>query len=97
MPLVVCTLHWYFDERHLADVMAEMQRRGPPRLRGFIDDGSGAFMLREGTHRINAAHRLGVAPVLVCVPWWRSRRSLVNARHAARIRGLTFDKWSLEV
>lgn len=90
--LIVCPLHWYFRPAHLADVEAEMVRRGPPHLRGYLDRETGVFLLREGTHRVRAAHRLGLAPTLVAGPWWRSRQRLQNARVAARTRGLLFDR-----
>ncbi len=67
-----------------------MLRRGPPRLRGYMDEEVGVFLLREGTHRIWAAYRLGVVPVLVPIPWWRARARLVSARVAAATRGLHF-------
>lgn len=89
--MLVCPLHWYFSTDHLADVEAEMLRRGPPELRGYLDEQTGAFLLREGTHRVRAAHRLGVVLVLVPIPWWRARSRLVSARIAASRRGLWFD------
>ena len=88
--MIVCPLHWYYSPTHLAEVEAEMVRRGPPRLRGYLDAESGVFLLREGTHRIRAAHRIGLAPVLVPIPWWRARSRLVSARIAAARRGLPF-------
>lgn len=90
--MLVCPLHWYFNPGHLAEVEAEMLRRGPPRLRGHLDAETGVFLLVEGTHRIRAAHRLGLAPVLIDGPWWRARDRLVGARIAARRRGLSFDR-----
>jgi hypothetical protein len=90
--MIICPLHWYFSPAHLAEVEAEMRRRGPPTLRGHLDAVSGAFLLREGTHRIRAARRLGLAPVLVCVPWWRTPQALANARVAAERRGLVFER-----
>lgn len=90
--MIVCPLHWYFSADHLAEVEAEMVHRGPPRLRGHFDEEAGVFLLREGTHRIRAAHNLGLVPTLVSGPWWRSRQALVNARVAARVRGLEFDR-----
>lgn len=88
--MIVCTLHWYFSPTHLADVEAEMMLRGAPVLRGFMDEPSGVFMLKEGTHRIRAARSLGLTPVLVSIPWWRSRSRLQSARMAARQRGIKF-------
>lgn len=93
--MIVCPLHWYFCSAHLEEVEAEMLRRGPPQLRGYFDKMTGAFLLGEGTHRIRAAHRLGLVPVLIPISWWRSRRSLVNARVAASTRGLWFEQVSL--
>lgn len=87
----VCTLHWYFSEGHLLEVVQEMRRRGPPELRGFHDPGAGV-LLKEGTHRIRAAGVLGLTPVIRLVPWWRSRESLQRARYALRDRGLEFER-----
>lgn len=94
--MIVCPLHWYYSPEHLDDVAAEMLLRGPPRLRGYLDTDAGAFLLREGTHRIRAAQRLGIVPVLVPIPWWRSRGRLPSARIAARTRGLVFADVNLE-
>ena len=94
--MIVCPLHWYFRPSHLDAVAAEMAHRGPPRLRGYLDGHSGAFLLREGTHRIRAAHRMGLAPVLVPIPWWRATDRLVSARIAAETRGLRFPEVMLE-
>lgn len=89
--MIVCPLHWYYSAAHLVEVQEEMRRRGPPSLRGFLDEEAGAFYLREGTHRIRAALALGLSPTLIRVPWWRSRGSLVSARFAAQRRGLLFE------
>ena len=90
----VCTLHWYFSDRHLLDVIEQMRLLGPPELRGFYDPGAGV-LLKEGTHRIRAAHHLGITPVIRLVPWWRSRKSLARARYALRTRGLAFERVDL--
>lgn len=95
--VIVCPLHWYFSEEHLAAVMTEMERCGPPMLRGHLDRASGVFLLREGTHRIRAAHRIGLVPILVDGPWWRPRQRLDNARIAAARRGLSFHAVDLRV
>jgi hypothetical protein len=94
--VIVCPLHWYFSPTHLAEAEAEMLRRGPPTLRGHLDAVTGAFLLCEGTHRIRAAHRLGIAPALVCVPWWRTSQALANARVAAERRGLAFERVTID-
>lgn len=62
--MIVCPLHWYYSADHLAEVQDEMAVRGPPRLRGYMDDEAGVFLLREGTHRIRsrvAARTRGLA------------------------------------
>lgn len=88
--VTVCPLHWYFDRDRLKDVTSTMARRGPPVLRAHVDSETGAVLLSEGTHRIHAAAALGLVPVIVPVPWWRSPSALVGARFAARSRGLRF-------
>lgn len=93
--MIVCPLHWYYNAAHLANVTDEMQRRGPPTLRGYFDERSGVFLLREGTHRIRAAHSLGLAPVLMPIRWWRAQSRLLSARMAAATRGLEFTEVTL--
>lgn len=74
--------------------MREMQRLGPPRLRGHVLP-CGTVLLAEGTHRIRASSALGLSPTIVAIPWWRSAKALDAARFAAARRGLSFS--SLEV
>ena len=90
--MIICPLHWYTDEDRLAAVTEEMRTRGAPTLRGHVDEVTGAVLLKEGTHRIHAAAKLGLTPRIVPVPWWRSRHGLVGARYAIRRRGLHFDR-----
>lgn len=85
-------LHGYFREAHLEHVIAEMRHRGPPVLRAYHDAAAGIWHAREGTHRLRAALALGLAPVLVPVPWRRSAESLARARHAAERYGHTFER-----
>lgn len=89
--MIVTPLHRYYFEGHLAYVISQMRELGPPTLRGYFDDVSGAWLLREGTHRIRAAHSLGLTPELVPILWWRSRTSLSRARYAAKSYGLDFE------
>ena len=90
--MIVCPLHWYWSPTHLDEVKRDMERLGAPRLRGYLDPVSGAFMLREGTHRIRAAQALGIAPTLIHQPWTKTRQALENARMAAVTRGLRLPK-----
>lgn len=91
MSIIVTPLHEHFDPVHLDHVTGEMRRLGPPRLRGHFDALSGAWFMREGTHRLRAAKALGITPILVPIPWWRNTKALERARYAARRRGHIFE------
>ena len=88
---VINPLHGYFRPEHLVHVIAEMRRRGPPVLRACWDGEAGIWHAREGTHRLRAAKALGLAPILVPVPWRRSQAGRVRARHAALVHAHTFE------
>lgn len=85
-------LHGYFRPDHLDHVVAEMLRRGPPVLRACWDPVGGLWHAREGTHRLRAAHLLGLAPILVPVPWKCSASGRERARHAAARHAHTFER-----
>lgn len=89
--LIVNPLHWYHREAHLAEVVEEMRRRGPPRIRAYWDDVAGIWHAQEGTHRLRAAKQLGLVPTMIPVPWPRTRAALNRARHAARRHAHRFD------
>lgn len=86
--MIVCPLHHYYSPEHLADVTATMQVLGSPVLRGHYHDG--VVYLAEGTHRIRAAHALGLTPIVRRIPWWRDRAALDRAFFAACRHGLDF-------
>lgn len=88
--MVVCPLHRYYDELHLEHVAQQMETRGPPVLRGAIV--GELVLLREGTHRIRAASRLGLVPIIVPIRWWRTRAALARAHFSAARYGLTFER-----
>lgn len=88
--VIVNPLHWYFRPAHLERVIGEMRRLGPPRLKAYFD--GEVWHCREGTHRLRAAKALGLAPVMVPVPWRRTRASLERARYAAIRDGHRFDR-----
>lgn len=90
--VIVTPLHEHFNPAHLDHVIAEMKRRGPPVLRGTFDVHSGAWLMREGTHRLRAAKALGLAPVIVPVPWRKTRAALERAGFAAIQRGHVFAR-----
>lgn len=86
--MIVAPLHRHFSQDHLERVILEMRRRGAPVIRAYQDES--AWLAREGTHRLRAAFLLGIAPILVAVPWWRSRAALERARFAAIEYGYVF-------
>lgn len=90
--IVVTPLHEHFSPPHLEHVVSEMRRLGAPRIRAYLDVETGAWLAQEGTHRLRAALRLGIAPVMVHVRWPRSREALERARFAAIERGHVFDR-----
>jgi len=90
--VIVCPLHHYHRTDHLEAVVERMRVLGPPTLRGYWDDEARAWLMREGTHRLLAALRLGLAPRLRPIPWWRTRASLERARWAAVRRGHRFPE-----
>jgi hypothetical protein len=54
--------HAHFDESHLAEVKNEMLRLGAPTVKA-IDCGDFLVAL-EGSHRLLAAHDLGLTPII---------------------------------
>lgn len=53
------------DEYHLEYVAKEMNRLGPPRIRAIYSKEQRAWFAAEGSHRIAAAHRSGIIPVVL--------------------------------
>ena len=82
--------HHHSNPHHLAHVIAEMVRRGPPVLSAHFD--GEVWHAREGNHRLRAAIALGVIPVLVPVRWGRSRDALARARALVAHAGHRFDR-----
>ncbi len=93
---IVCPLHAYYRPGHLETVIEQMRALGPPRLRGYHDVVTGAYLMREGTHRLRAALALGFAPIIVPIPWWRSKASQQRAREAAKRYGHLFPRVTIE-
>lgn len=92
---IVTPPHKYFSVTHLAEVIADMGRLGAPRIRAYLDGDSGCWMAREGTHRLRAAGAMGLAPIMISVPWWRSARALERARWASAEYGHRFSRVSI--
>jgi hypothetical protein len=94
MGVLVNPLHHYYREDHLQHVIGEMRKRGAPRIRAYFD--GEVWHAREGTHRLRAAKALGIAPVIVAIPWWRSRAAIERARYRAIERAHNFDHVNVE-
>lgn len=88
--VVVTPLHAHYSPAHLQHVVREMRRRGPPHIRAYLDAETGTWFALEGTHRLRAAKHLSLVPVMLAVPWPRTRKALIRARHAAETRGHVF-------
>ena len=58
----IALLHKHYNEQHLAEVKAEMEKRGTPTLRAIWSEVYGMWMAVEGCHRIRAAKELGLTP-----------------------------------
>lgn len=50
------------NRKRLTEVVSDMARLGPPTIRA-VRDGNVYFAI-EGSHRIAAAHRLGMTPII---------------------------------
>lgn len=89
--VIVNPLHGYYRPERLEHVVSEMRRLGPPVLRAAWDADAGIWHAREGTHRLRAAKRLGLAPVIVPVPWKLRGDAAIRARFAAMRHAHTFE------
>lgn len=56
-----CVKH---SSTHYANVRAYMQAHGAPTIRAWWSGDEGAWIAIEGSHRLAAAHALGVEPVI---------------------------------
>jgi len=52
------------EAKHLSAVKADMMKLGAPLIRAIRDDAQGVIIALEGSHRLAAAHDLGITPVL---------------------------------
>lgn len=86
--VLVNPLHWYFSPNHLAHVIEQMRRLGPPVIRAYFD--GQMWHAREGTHRLRACLVLGCEPKLVPVKWPKSQAALERAKLGAARRAHIF-------
>ena len=59
--MIVILPHAHFEADHLASVIAEMAVLGAPTIKA-IDCGD-HYVALEGSHRLRAAHTLGIEPI----------------------------------
>jgi hypothetical protein len=52
------------EAAHLEAVKADMIKLGAPVIRAIRDEAQGIIVALEGSHRLAAAHELGISPVL---------------------------------
>jgi hypothetical protein len=52
------------NQRYLAQILKKMRRLGPPRLKAYWRKKDDAWYALEGSHRIAAAKKLGLVPIL---------------------------------
>lgn len=78
------------SERHLARVRGIMRRRGSPRIRCALVRGS--WVALEGSHRITAAHQLGV-PIIVVRKRLRDtmRNDVINCKSTDTVNNIVAE------
>jgi hypothetical protein len=53
------------DQEHLEYVAEEMKRLGVPKIRAIWNESKGVWYAAEGSHRIAAAYRSGIVPIII--------------------------------
>ena len=62
MDIVIA--HKYYNKEHLDSVMSDMAQMGAPVIRAIYDEANSVFVALEGCHRIRAAKKLGLTPII---------------------------------
>ncbi len=62
MEIIVNHNQYYKD--HLKQVITEMQTLGAPTIKAVYDECDDVYIALEGRHRIEAAKRLGLTPII---------------------------------
>lgn len=81
--LRVFAKHEPYTDGHLGKVTAEMRQKGPPTIN--VVDWRGDLYAFEGSHRLAAAHHLGLIPVLV--PHYPDRVDPADEAYWEGVRG----------
>lgn len=62
--MTIALFHKHYTEKHMAEVMVEMENLGSPTIRAIWSDLYGMWLAVEGCHRIRAAKELGLEPII---------------------------------
>jgi len=65
----IALIHEEYRFDHLEKVMEEMRTRGAPRIRAIWCEDRQFWVALEGCHRLRAAHKLGLDPIIVPVEY----------------------------
>ena len=65
----IVLLHKEYDKKHLDEVIANMKKMGAPTIKAYYDEAEGIYFATEGCHRIRAAKKLGIMPVIDIIDW----------------------------
>jgi len=74
----IALLHDHYDEKHLADVKAEMKKLGAPTIKAVYLAGNDHYAALEGTHRILAAKDLGLVPIIDTIDYDKTKDDFVD-------------------
>lgn len=93
---VIFAKHAPYGDGHLGDVMDTMRHAGPPTIR-CVWYGSRLLAL-EGSHRLHAAHCMGLVPRVVVLTPDSEGCDVFHERAVARLPALEFPfVWILDV
>lgn len=98
----IALVHKHYSAEHLAEVKAEMVKRGAPVIRAIWSEPYGTWFAVEGCHRIRAAYALGLTPTIKDISGQkrvRVQRDGDNVRMSvAQITDeLTKDVWGVQI
>ena len=67
--MTIALMHKYYDNKHLNEVIEKMKSKGTPTIRAYHDKADDIYFAIEGCHRIRAAKKLGLRPVVDIIDW----------------------------
>lgn len=60
----ITLVHNHYDAAHLDNVINDMHELGEPTIKAYWNAAYDVWVALEGSHRIRAAHALGLVPVI---------------------------------